>query len=359
MSLNASSVRRFNPLTGDWVLVSSGRQNRPWTGQIEPNSGHEKPVTFDKKCALCPGTRRASGEVNADYNGTYVFDNDFPALAAEVPIDEPIENSPLFNNRYDHGVCRVICFSEDHSQTLAKMATDCIVDVVSLWVEQTEELFDRPGINHVQIFENRGDAMGCSNPHPHGQIWAQGHVPTIPLKEVGAMAEYDASHGRSLLSDYLNEELTRGERVVCENEHFAVVVPYWAAWPFETLLIPKRCVGLLTELSIEERVALADIIRRISVRYDNLFQTSFPYSSGIHQRPLSLDPKQPYHLHMHYFPPLLRSSSVRKFMVGYEMMAEAQRDLSPEEAASHLRNQAETHYLESDKSYGDIGSAER
>ena len=342
--------RRFNPLTGEWVLVSRGRNDRPWSGQIQESVGDIRQCHYDVGCALCPGNARATGEQNPRYTGVYVFDNDFPALSS---LSEPIDPASrlcgperdFLISQAETGRCRVVCFSEDHSLTLAQMSTDQVVPVIECFVDQTDNLLSINDINYVQIFENRGETMGCSNPHPHGQIWAQKHIPSTPARETRAMADYRSRHHSTLLAEYLTEEIARGERIVCENESFAVVVPYWAAWPYETLVIPKRTISLLTELGDHETEAFADIIRRLSVRYDNLFRTNFPYSSGIHQRSVNSESPGAFHLHMHYFPPLLRSESVRKFMVGYEMLAEAQRDLSPEEAASHLRNQSETHYL--------------
>ena len=339
--------RRFNPLTGEWVLVSRGRNDRPWGGQIQESVSDIRQCHYDVGCALCPGNARATGERNPRYTGVYVFDNDFPALSS---LNEPANHlcgpeRDFLITQAETGCCRVVCFSEDHSVTLAQMSTDQVVPVIECFVDQTDNLLSIKDINYVQIFENRGETMGSSNPHPHGQIWAQKHIPSTPARETRAMADYRSRHHSTLLAEYLTEEIARGERIVCENESFAVVVPYWAAWPYETLVIPKRTISLLTELGDHETEAFADIIRRLSVRYDNLFRTNFPYSSGIHQRSVNSESPDAFHLHMHYFPPLLRSESVRKFMVGYEMLAEAQRDLSPEEAASHLRNQSETHYL--------------
>lgn len=334
------------------MLVSRGRNKRPWTGQIEETSGNGPAARFDKNCALCPGNTRITGGRNPRYSGVYVFDNDFPALSL---TNAQGHNGPdthgavgehnLFRAELEHGTCRVVCFSEDHSVTLARMSTNQLVPVIQCFADQTEDLFRVGGINHVQIFENHGETMGCSNPHPHGQVWAQRNVPTVSARERRAMQQYHEKHRSSLLLDYLAEETQRGERIVCMNESFTVLVPFWAAWPFETLVVPNRPMSLLTQLSDEEVEALADIIRRITVRYDNLFRTDFPYSSGIHQGPIQTDTGDWFQLHMHFFPPLLRSKSVRKFMVGYEMLAEAQREFSPERAAADLRNQSESHFL--------------
>ena len=344
--------RRFNPLSGEWVLVSRGRNKRPWTGQIEETDHGRPPVDFDSRCALCPGNARINGERNPAYSGVYVFDNDFPALSFDGHSDtapgagqSAKVSNDLFAAEPERGTCRVVCFSENHSATLARMQADQVVPVIECLVGQTDDLFRERAINHVQIFENHGETMGCSNPHPHGQIWAQHNVPTVSAQERRAMQDYYASHRSQLLSNYLAEERSRGERIVCQNESFAAVVPFWAAWPFETLVIPKRPVSLLTQLRGDEIEAFADILCRITVRYDNLFRTDFPYSSGIHQGSSQTESRDWFQLHMHFYPPLLRSKNVRKFMVGYEMLAEAQREISPEKAASILRDQSENHYL--------------
>ena len=349
----SAAERRFNPLSGEWVLVSRGRNKRPWTGQIEDSDRDRLSTDFDAQCALCPGNIRINGQRNPAYSGVYVFDNDFPALSFDGHSDadsggkpDAIASNDLFAAEPERGKCRVVCFSENHSATFARMQVDQITPVIECFVDQTDDLFRERGINHVQIFENHGESMGCSNPHPHGQIWAQDNVPTVSAQERRAMRDYHASHRSPLLSDYLAEEGSRGNRIVCQNESFAVVVPFWAAWPFETLVIPKRPVALLTEFRDDEIAAFADILYRITVRYDNLFRTDFPYSSGIHQGSSHTESRDWFQLHMHFFPPLLRSRNVRKFMVGYEMLAEAQRELSPEKAASILRDQSEYHYLQ-------------
>ena len=348
----SNAERRFNPLSGEWVLVSRGRNKRPWTGRIEETRGNRPNGNHDKSCALCPGNTRINGERNPSYSGVYVFDNDFPALSlsGKPGPDHPGDRQDggqhrLFCAEGEHGTCRVVCFSEDHTATLARMNVEQVVPVIQSFVDQTDDLFSARDINHVQIFENHGETMGCSNPHPHGQVWAQQNVPTVSARERRAMQQYRGEHRSLLLLDYLAEETKRGERIVCANEFFTVLVPYWAAWPFETLVIPLRPVSLLTELRDEEIEALADIVRRITVRYDNLFRTDFPYSSGIHQGPGHTESGDGFQLHMHFFPPLLRSKSIRKFMVGYEMLAEAQREFSPERAAAILRNQSESHFL--------------
>lgn len=332
--------RRLNPLTGEWTLVSPHRARRPWQGHVEALPPLHRPP-YDETCYLCPGNDRAGGARNPGYTGVFVFDNDFAALQADTPAAET-NFGGLLVARGESGVCRVICFSPRHDLSLAEMETGAIRGVVDVWAEQYAELGARPDIGHVQIFENRGEAMGCSNPHPHGQIWAQRSIPLIAQREGERQAEYLAWHGRTLLGDYLALELEREERLVCANDHFVALVPFWATWPFETIVLSRRPVADLTALDDAERDGLADLLRRVTARYDNLFGVPFPYSAGFHQAPTDGAPHPEWHLHMHFLPPLLRSATVRKFMVGYEMLAEAQRDLTPESAAGRLRGTAET-----------------
>jgi UDPglucose--hexose-1-phosphate uridylyltransferase len=323
-------------------LVSPHRLDRPWHGLVE-SPVTERPPAYDAGCYLCPGNRRANGEQNPDYSSTHVFDNDYAALSAEAEV--AVITSDLLVTQPETGVCRVLCFSPRHDLTLAELSTEEIARVVDTWVAETEVLSARADITAIQIFENKGELMGCSNPHPHGQIWAQRSLPQELAKELGEQTAHYQAQRRTLLSDYLEQERAAGERIVCENDGFTALVPFWAAWPFETLIIARRAVAHLPSLTADERRALADIIRRITVRYDNLFQTSFPYSSGIHQAPCDGDAHPEWHLHMHFFPPLLRSAAVRKFMVGYELLGEPQRDLTPEAAAARLRDQSEQYYL--------------
>lgn len=339
-SVNEHTHRRFNPLTGEWLLVSPHRTKRPWQGQQELNQWPESAV-YDPGCYLCPGNTRVGGEHNPVYETTYVFTNDFAALMPEVP-EAPASKDPLFQINAEHGTSRVICFSPDHSKTLPLLNDEEILAVIKTWIKESEELGkDYPS---VQIFENKGAVMGCSNPHPHGQIWAQTQLPTLVQKEDDNQRAFHGKHNKSLLLDYAHKELAAAERVVVENEDWVVVVPFWAAWPFETLLLPKRARARITELSEAEQLSLGGILRDITARYDNLFECSFPYSMGWHGAPYNAADTAPWQLHAHFYPPLLRSASVRKFMVGYEMLGEPQRDLSPEQAAERLRQQSPVHF---------------
>jgi UDPglucose--hexose-1-phosphate uridylyltransferase len=336
--------RRFNPLTQEWVLVSPHRAERPWQGQIEATPA-EALLQFDPNCYLCPGNARVGGVKNPTYEGTFVFDNDFAALRLDTPAGE-VREGELLLARSEAGQCRVVCFSPRHDLTLARMGVDEIRAVVDTWCDEFSKLVSQPNVRSVQIFENRGAMMGCSNPHPHGQIWANGSVPDELARELVAQKDYFAKHKVGLLEDYLALELEKKERVVCADEHFAVVVPFWAVWPYETLLISRRRVSSLPELEGQERNGLAQILRQIAVRYDNLFKTPFPYTMGFHQRPTDGASYPEFQLHAHFYPPLLRSATVKKFMVGYEMLAMPQRDISPELAAAQLRELPEIHHLD-------------
>lgn len=333
--------RRFNALTGDWVFVSPHRTKRPWQGRMEPAAGAGRPA-YDPKCYLCPGNVRANGEKNPAYDSTFVFTNDFAAFLEDTPA-APVGGHPLLRAHTQAGTARVICFSPRHDLTLAQMAATEIRRVVDVWAEQVTELGKK--WRWVQVFENKGDVMGCSNPHPHGQIWAGDFVPNEPGKELMQQRAWFEQHGSPLLLDYTAQELQDGSRVIVQNEHWLVVVPWWAVWPYETLLLPRRQVLRLPELTAPERDALSDIMRRLLVRYDNLFETSFPYSMGWHGAPTDDGDYRGWQLHAHFYPPLLRSATVKKFMVGYEMLAEAQRDITPEQAAEKLRSLKEVHFL--------------
>jgi UDPglucose--hexose-1-phosphate uridylyltransferase len=336
--------RRFNPLTEEWVLVSPHRTQRPWQGQVEPMPS-ETSLSFDPNCYLCPGNARAGGARNPEYSSTFVFDNDFAALRTDTPSGE-LQEGDLLLAKSEKGQCRVVCFSPRHDLTLARMSVDEIKPVVDTWCQESSNFAEHPNVRSIQIFENRGAMMGCSNPHPHGQIWVNESVSDELAREAATQQAYFEKHHSSLLEEYLLLELQKQERVVYDNDHFVAVVPFWAVWPYETLLISRRRVASLPELHVVERDALADILRQITIRYDNLFKSSFPYTMGFHQRPTDKSPQPGFHLHAHFYPPLLRSATVKKFMVGYEMLAMPQRDITPELAAKQLRDQPDIHYLD-------------
>jgi UDPglucose--hexose-1-phosphate uridylyltransferase len=327
--------RRYNPLTREWILVSPHRTQRPWLGQVE-KVATEIPPTYDPACYMCPGNTRAAGARNPKYEGTLVFDNDYPALLPGTP-EGSLDDGGLIIARSESGICRVVCFSPRHDLTVSRMQQDELRRVVDVWTEQYEQLGAMPLINYVQIFENRGAMMGASNPHPHGQIWASASIPNEPSKEQLALQAYEASHKSCMLCDYLTRERELGQRVVFENPHFSALVPFWAIWPFETLVVSRRHLSTMTDLSREERDGLADILKRLTTRYDHLFDISFSYSMGFHQRPTDGQSHPEWHLHAHFYPPLLRSATVRKFMVGYEMLGTPQRDITAETAAARLR----------------------
>ena len=341
-SLSDHPHRRYNPLTGEWLLVSPHRAKRPWQGQMEEEAGDARPQ-YDPACYLCPGNTRAGGIRNPDYADTFVFDNDFGALLSDTPEGETSDGELLIA-RAERGICRVICFSPRHDLTLAEMEVAAIRRVVDLWTEQYEDLGGRDFINHVQIFENKGQVMGCSNPHPHGQIWAQSSIPGEPAKELRHQREYWRSHTSTLLGDYLRKELEVQTRIICENDGFVALVPFWATWPFEAMILCRRRVASLSDMTADERDALADILKRLTSRFDNLFRTSFPYSAGLHQAPTDGEAHPEWDFHIHFYPPLLRSATIKKFMVGYEMLGNPQRDITPEASAERLRALAEVHY---------------
>jgi UDPglucose--hexose-1-phosphate uridylyltransferase len=332
--------RRLNLLTGEWVLVSPHRTQRPWQGQQEARVPEQRPA-YDPQCYLCPGNRRAGNAVNPAYTHTFVFRNDFSALLPDTPLVGGI-NQGLLRCEPVQGECRVICFSPRHDLTLPEMELTDIRRVVELWAEQATELGAR--YPWVQIFENKGAMMGCSNPHPHGQIWASSFLPRLPQQEDVAQRDFAQRAGHPLLVDYCSVELAEERRIIDANAHWVLLVPYWAVWPFELLLLPRRHVLRLPDLSPAERESLAEILQRGLSRYDNLFQTSFPYSMGWHGAPFADGDYSHWQLHAHFYPPLLRSATIKKFMVGYEMLAEPQRDLTPEQAAARLREQSPVHY---------------
>jgi len=336
---------RRNPLKDEWVLVSPHRTRRPWSGQLE-RPAQDDPPSLDPANPLCPGSRRPNGNVNPDYKSTFVFDNDFPALMEDVP-SPPEGEDPLFGVAAARGNCRVMCFHPRSDVTLARMTRAEILEVVETWIREMNELGKK--FNWVQIFENKGETMGCSNPHPHCQIWSSSFLPNEARVKDREQRRYFDTHSRPMLADYCQRELDRQERVVCSNAEWLVVVPWWAVWPYETMLLPRTHVARLAELTAAQRTELADILKRVTVKYDNLFKCNFPYSMGWHGAPTGeqLGAACPHWtLHAVFLPPLLRSASVRKFMVGYEMLAQAQRDLTPEAAARALRELPDRHYRE-------------
>ena len=332
--------RRHNPLTDRWVLVSPQRMLRPWQGQRDA-ADTEARATHDPQCYLCPGNERVQGSRNPDYRGPWVFANDFPALLAATPAPA-VASDPLLRAAPAAGESRVLCFSHDHSLSLPELSREVRRAVVQTWCEQSAEL----GAHWpwVQVFENKGAMMGCSNPHPHGQIWATDRLPDEPAAEDRTQIDWFAKHGTALLLDYAEREAVAQERIVCITPHWLAVVPWWASWPFETLLLPRQAVARLPQLSAAQRDSLADVLGELTARYDNLFGCSFPYSMGWHGAPFDGSDSGAWQLHAHFYPPLLRSAQVRKFMVGYEMLAEAQRDLTAEQAASALRAVSPDHY---------------
>jgi UDPglucose--hexose-1-phosphate uridylyltransferase len=334
--------RRYNPLSDEWVLVSPHRTERPWLGQVEKPPPETRP-SYDPTCYLCPGNERAGGVHNPQYSSTYVFTNDFAALLPDVP-EASVASHPLLRAESDPGTCRVVCFSPRHDLTLPQMAVEEIRDVVDAWADQVIEL--GRAYRWVQVFENKGQMMGASNPHPHGQIWAQSTLPNQPAKEERQQRAYFEEYGLPLLVDYANLEATRQERIVVENEGWLAVAPYWAVWPFETILLPRRHVLRLPDLSDSERNCLAQILKRLLTKYDNLFEVSFPYSMGWHGAPTDGGDYPHWQLHAHFYPPLLRSATVKKHMVGYEMLGMPQRDITIEAAAARLRALPDVHYSE-------------
>jgi UDPglucose--hexose-1-phosphate uridylyltransferase len=335
--------RRWNPLRRSWVLVSPHRTERPWQGEVGQKAAPEG-VSYDPQCYLCPGNRRAGGEVNPAYEGVFSFVNDYAALLPDPIRASVVSSSPLLQAEPARGLCKVLCYHPDHSLTLARMTKGEIRTVVDAWTREYIELGGLNWIEYVQIFENRGAMMGASNPHPHGQIWSTGFVPDEPAAETEAQAAYLAGTGHCLLCDYLVTERAAGGRVVFENEHFVALVPWWAVWPFEILLVSRRHAAALPVFQGDERDGLADALKRLTTRYDNLFETSFPYTMGFHQSPTDGSEHPEWHFHAHFYPPLLRSATVRKFMVGFEMLGMPQRDITPESAAQRLRNCSEQHF---------------
>lgn len=342
LKLNEHPHRRYNILSGEWILVSPHRAKRPWGGQEEILQEQKLP-TYDSTCYLCPGNERADGTRNQVYNSVYSFTNDFPALLLTTALDE-FNSENLLIARGESGTCKVICFSPRHDVTLPELSVEQIQKIINLWTEEYHTLASDSKINYVQIFENKGTVMGCSNPHPHCQIWAQNSIPAQPAKELTQFTNYFSIKSNCLLCDYLALEQKLKERLVCDNEDFIALIPFWAVWPFETIILSKRHYGSLLELTEKEKKSYADILKRLTTKYDNLFMASFPYSAGIHQSPTDNKEHPEWHFHMHFYPPLLRSATVKKFMVGYEMLAEPQRDITAEFSAERLRNCSEIHY---------------
>lgn len=335
-SFEEHSHRRFNPFTGEYVLVSPHRAKRPWQGQQEKTMKPKK-VSYDPKCYLCAGNKRVGGEVNPEYTGTFVFENDFGALIPAIP-DGSMEEGEFFKAFSERGICKVVCFSPDHSLTVPDLPLEKVSEVVATWKREYEALGSLPYINYVQIFENKGEVMGCSNPHPHGQIWAQEHIPDEPLKKQRNFLDYFNRTGKNMVSEYVKAELEKRERMVYQNENFVVLVPFWAVWPYETIIAPKKSISSLLQMNLAELEDLADAYKSLTMKYDKLFGVSFPYSAGIHQAPTDGVPHPEWGFHMVFYPPLLRSASVKKFMVGYEMMANPQRDITAEKAAVLLKS---------------------
>lgn len=335
-----SPHRRFNPLSDEWILVSPHRTQRPWQGAVESVPPAQRPK-YDPSCYLCPGNQRANAALNPQYQSTFVFENDFAALKKDVPAARlDVADRGLLVAETELGICRVMCFSPRHDLTLATMSAREIEPVVKEWIAQTKDLSATPGIHHVQIFENRGDMMGASNPHPHCQIWATATVPEAPARELAGQRKYRQSHQSCLLCDYVELELAEKQRIVCANEGFVAIVPFWAVWPFEVLVCSRRHVGSFLDFRADDVSHLSALLKHLTATYDRVFDVPFPYSMGFHQQPFEGEPHPEWHFHAHFYPPLLRSATVRKFMVGFEMLGTPQRDITAELAAEKLRSVA-------------------
>lgn len=346
-NIKEHSHTRLNILTGEWLLVSPHRMKRPWQGKVEEIPKDSRPA-YDANCYLCPGNKRADGSINPAYTDPFVFTNDFSSLLADTPIGEVNERDLLVAGS-ESGICRVICFSPGHDLTLPQLDILTIENIITLWQKEFEELSANPFIKYIQIFENKGEIMGCSNPHPHGQIWASSSVPVEISKETRQQKKYYEKYQRSLLSAYLDIELEKKERIVLDNDDFVALVPFWAIWPYETMIISKRQVQHITQFSTSEKKSLAILLKQLTIKYDNLFNISFPYSAGMHQAPVNDGEYTEWHWHMHFYPPLLRSATVKKFMVGYEMLANPQRDITAEFAAERLKSLSDVHFTEQKK----------
>ncbi len=337
MKLTEDPHRRLNALNNEWVLVSPHRATRPWQGEVAELKTTPEPE-YDPSCYLCPGNTRAGGTRNPKYETTFVFENDFAALKQQTaPGGLDVENKGLLVAKTEPGICRVICFSPRHDLTLATMSPEAIEVVIHTWMGQFRELGGLDTINHVQIFENRGAMMGASNPHPHCQIWATSSIPQEPAKEMLAQRAYAGSRGLCLLCDYMSLEARQQVRMVCENDGFVALVPFWAVWPFELLLISRRHIASMNDFNTEDARSLSHILHRVTSTYDKVFDVPFPYSMGFHQAPCDGEHHPEWHFHAHFYPPLLRSATIRKFMVGFEMLGSPQRDITAEIAAERLR----------------------
>ncbi len=344
MKLFSHPHRRYNILTGDWVLVSPHRTARPWKGKTDVPETETRPA-YDPGCYLCPGNTRANGETNPKYESTFTFTNDYAAMYEQTPA-ESINTDGLIVAESEKGLSRVICYSPRHDLYVTRMSTGEIEGVIRVWQDEYKSIGSIKYINYVQIFENKGSRMGASNPHPHCQVWANETVPVIPAVETERLGSHMREKGSCLLCDYLEAETRLSERIVAENDEFVVLVPFWAVWPFETMILPRAHMSSILDLSTKQSAALADAVKRLVIKYDNLFSTEFPYSMGIHQKPTDGKSHDEWHFHFHYYPPLLRSATVSKFMVGYELLAMPQRDITPESAAESLRDASEIHYTE-------------
>ncbi len=351
-NLKENPHSRLNILTGEWVLVSPHRTKRPWQGKVEDLPQDNRPV-YDEKCYLCPSNSRADGDTNPNYKESFVFKNDFSALLEDTS-DGGYNENDLLVAKNQRGICKVISFSPKHNLTLPELSVPEITKVVDLWQAEFANLASNSWIKYIQIFENKGEIMGCSNPHPHGQIWAQSDLPVEIIKETERQRKYYAINKSSLLKDYLAVELEKQERIVFENDAFVVLVPFWAVWPYETMIVSKKHVQNINAFDAKDKELLAETIKIITSKYDNLFQTSFPYSAGMHQAPVNDGNHTEWHWHMHFYPPLLRSATVKKFMVGYEMLANPQRDITPEYAAIRLKELSTEHYKSKAQQHGTV-----
>jgi UDPglucose--hexose-1-phosphate uridylyltransferase len=336
LKLSEDPHRRLNALTNEWVLVSPHRAMRPWQGEVAPRDASAP--AYDPECYLCPGNLRAGGIRNPAYQDTFVFENDFAALKPNVVEQRlDLENQGLLVAEAEPGICRVMCFSPLHHLTLATMEVAQIEHVVRAWIEQHRELTGLEHIRHVQIFENRGAMMGASNPHPHCQIWATSSIPEAPAKELTAQRNYWNAGGQCLLCDYVRLEQQQTIRLLCQNQGFIALVPFWAVWPFETLVCSRRHLQSFLDFTTDEVLTLSQMLKQITDTYDKVFDVPFPYSMGFHQAPANNAEYPSWHFHAHFYPPLLRSATIRKFMVGFEMLGTPQRDITPEMAAERLR----------------------